>query len=400
MSNPQANRLTAPALQFCARWVLVIAIGLMVACSKSENLDQSDVDNQPFAEKKERFQKDLSVYASLDSTELSKIQRLYRELLQLDNVDRERLWHAAESFSIWLARLPESDRNSILELSDSRQRLALVRRLREGQWLSGLPRADQEKIRELEKDPDARALLISRIRAEEIERKSRNMDFARKPVIASTPKAGSGTSGLNKNAISSNNRPARFEELPMDVQIWIGENLLPRISEFEKNQLRIAAGRWPDYPRGVYQLIRDHFLLPESPKRIHSFEEIPEPIREKYSSEMVNGLMEKKGWTPPRPQGQDFALALAKWAVLEKIPTGFLGPTNSSLLPEPWRSLVEKNLTPRLVREERQFLRRAEGKWPEYPRALIDLLVSRRMPLPVNHLPGPPSLWQDALSPK
>lgn len=400
MTFLKSNRPWASIWLAGSRLALAILLGLSLSCSKPANLDQVEVDPESTAEKKERFQKDFAIFAAMDQTEASKIERLYGDLLDLEAVERERLWHAAEAFSIWLARLEDLDQNSILELDDPKERLALVRKLKEGQWLAGLPRADQENIRDLEKDPDARALLISRIRAEEIERKSRNLELARKQLLPSTTKAGAGPSGLNKNAIASNSRPARFEELPRDVQNWIGENLLPRLSEFEKNQLRLATGRWPDYPRAIYQLTRDHFLLPENQQPVRSFADVPESIREKYTSALVAGVMENKGWSPPMPQGQDYALALAKWAVLEKVPTGFLGPTNAMRLPEPWRGLVEKTLMPRLVREERQFLRRAEGKWPEYPRALIDLLVSRRMVVPGNVLPGPPSLWQDALSPK
>ncbi len=401
MKPSNKSRMEAKFWKFLVRSSLGIWIVLNASCSKWGNSDPFEVELQPLAEKKERFQRHLAVYASLEPAEASKIERLYRDLLQLEKFERERLWYAAEGFSMWLARLDDSDRNSILELGDPKERLALVRKLREGQWLSGLPIADQENIRELEKDPDSRALLISRIRAEEIERKSRNIDLARKPLLPSnTAKTGPSPPGSSKITITSNTRPAKFEELPNDVQLWIGENLLPRLSEFEKNQLRLASGRWPDYPRIIYQLIRDHFLLPQFQQRIESFSDIPGPIREKYSAEVVGGVLDKKGWTPPKPQGQDYALALAKWAILEKIPTGFIGPTSAAVLPEPWRGLVEKTLTPRLVREERQFLRRAEGKWPDYPRALIDLLVSRRMTVPGNVLPGPPSLWQDALSPK
>jgi len=401
MNPSHKNPMEGQFWKVIFRSVFGLFIGLNGACIKWGNSDSFEVELQPLAEKKERFQKDLAVYASLDPTEASKIERLYRDLLQLEKFERERLWFAAEGFSMWLARLDDSDRNAILELGDTKERLALVRKLREGQWLSALPIADQQNIRELEKDPDSRALLISRIRAEEIERKSRNIDLARKPSLPSNnTKTGSGPLAQNKSTVTANTRPAKFEELPNEVQLWLGENLLPRLSEFEKNQVRLASGRWPDYPRIIYQLTRDHFLLPQIQPRIESYSDIPGPIREKYTAELVGGLMDKKGWAPPKPLGQDYALALAKWAVLEKIPTGFIGPTNATVLPEPWRVLVEKNLTPRLVREERQFLRRAEGKWPEYPRALIDLLVSRRMTVPGNVLPGPPSLWQDALSPK
>ena len=364
------------------------------------NADHFPGDSEMATDGNERGQNNFAIYASMNKSDADQIDRLYDDLIKLEGVERERLWHAAEAFSLWLARLDGSERNSILSLDDPKERLAMVRKLREAQWLAGLPRGDQEKIRAIDKDQDARALLISRISAEEIERKSRNLELARKQILPSITKSGVGSSSLNKNAITTNDRPAKFEELPPDVQLWIGDNLMARLSDYEKKQIRLASGRWPDYPKTIYQLARDHFLLPEPRQPVDSFADIPELIREKYSSTIIEGVMDKKGWTPPRPQNQDYALALAKWAVLEKVPTGFLGPTNAVLLPEPWRELVDKKLMPRLVREERQFLKRAEGKWPDYPRALVDLLVSRRVPLPGKVLPGPPNLWLNALSPQ
>ena len=378
------------------RFGLVLILGFVLSCSQMGVESQTSGTTEDIADKKVLFDKNLNLFFNLDPLVATKIQVLHADLLHLDPEERNKLWHAAESFSLWLGQLDQTEKQSILSLEDPKARLAQVRKLREGQWLLGLPKADQDKIKEYENDPDGRALLISRIRAEEIERKSKHWEMALRPAPGPLAKA----TGVPKGAAVLNSRPAKWEEMPTEVQQWINTKLLPRLSPFEKNQLRLATGHWPDYPRTIYQLIRDHFLLPPSLHHVKEFEDLPNELREKYTAAAVIGIMEKKGWTPPTSQGQDFALAMAKWAVQEKIPTGFLGPTSSQTLPQPWRQLVEKNLSPRLVKEERQFLRRAEGKWPEYPRALIDVLVSKRMAVPGNILPGLPSLWQDALSPK
>lgn len=347
-------------------------------------------------DKKELFDKNLSQFYNLEPQVAAKIQTLHANLLKLDPEERNSLWHAAESFSLWLGQLELSEQQSIRSLEDPKARLSQVRKLREVQWRLGLPKTDQDKIKEYENDPDGRALLISRIRAEEIERKTRHWEMAMRPQPGPLAKA----TGVPKGVVTPNSRPAKLEEMPNDVQLWINAKLLPRLSTFEKNQLRFATGHWPDYPRTIYQLIRDHFLLPPSQLLVKEFADLPHEVQEKYTSATLVATMEKKGWMPPTSQGQDFALAVAKWAAQEKISTGFLGPTSPQTLPPSWKQLFDKNLSPRMVKEERSFLRRAEGKWPEYPRALIDVLVSKRMAVPGNILPGLPSLWQDALSPK
>src|SRR5262249_52100871 len=50
----------------------------------------------------------------------------------------------------------------------------------------------------------------------------------------------------------------------------------------------------------------------------------------------------------------------------------------------------------KLTGEEKERLRKAEGKWPDYPRALLELARKHGLVLPGMTLPGPRELWERA----
>jgi hypothetical protein len=54
--------------------------------------------------------------------------------------------------------------------------------------------------------------------------------------------------------------PSRPEEFPPAVQQFLKEQLLPKLKDKEKQRLASADGHWPEYPREVVHLARDHNL--------------------------------------------------------------------------------------------------------------------------------------------
>jgi hypothetical protein len=49
-----------------------------------------------------------------------------------------------------------------------------------------------------------------------------------------------------------------------------------------------------------------------------------------------------------------------------------------------------------LTKPEAERLHNAEGKWPEYPRLLLELARRHDLVVPGMSLPGPRGLWQQA----
>ena len=84
-----------------------------------------------------------------------------------------------------------------------------------------------------------------------------------------------------------------------------------------------------------------------------------------------------------------------------------LGPINKAAMPLDVQVFVDKTLEPTLKRLERsekgekadqakldlERLRKAEGKWPDYPRAIMEIAKSHKIPVPGWTLPGKPELW-------
>lgn len=382
-------------------WALAMAAGCQKP-AKVEPTEDEGSDSDPkltarlLAANRERFWRDLTQFESLSLVEQERLIAFYDEMVALDPYERQRLWRGAEAFSIWLHALNEKDRTEFLAMTETADKLSFIRKRREEEWLSRLPREDQDRIRALEANKDERALLISRLKVEESERRSRSMENLLKP-----PPVPSGVAKGPGALPPLSGRPTKFEEMPPDIQKWIQAKLMPRLTPSELAMLkREDIQQWPNYPRTIYRYARDHFLLPNRPlDPILSYDQLPPFLKERFSKEKLDQVFRKKGLTPKTEQWPDFALSLATVLKEQKAPTAFLGPSQLNQLPKNWRFLVEKQLLPKLDLEGKDFLRRAEGKWPDYPRNLIDMMVIRGVPLPEGGLPGPMAIWRDAIPP-
>lgn len=344
-----------------------------------------------------RFWKDLDLFDSLAIEEQNRIILFYDQLIALDPIERQRLWHHAELFSLWLNSIPEEERKQFYSLGDTNEKLGFVRKKREEQWLVNLPKADQDRIQSLDADKDERALYISRLKIEESERRTKTLDWVLKPVL---PGGGILKGGAPSPSLFNSPRPAKFTEMPTEVQKWIQIQLSPRLTQAEQVQLKKAEGVWPNYPRTVYQLSRDHFLLPgRGNEQITSFKGLPGFLRERLTQEKLDNIFRIRGITPKTEDWPDFALSVSQVLKDQKAGTAFLGPTSIQGLPKNWKALTEKELLPKLDLEGKAFLRRAEGKWPDFPRNLVDMMMIRGIPIPGNPLPAPLGIWRDSITP-
>lgn len=90
---------------------------------------------------------------------------LDRAFAPLDAKTQKRLAKAAGRYADWLERLPEAQRQQIEETKDSKERLQLIRTIREQQWIERLPRKVREDLEKL--PPDARAAQIIQLHKDE-----------------------------------------------------------------------------------------------------------------------------------------------------------------------------------------------------------------------------------------
>jgi hypothetical protein len=57
---------------------------------------------------------------------------------------------------------------------------------------------------------------------------------------------------------------------------------------------------------------------------------------------------------------------------------------------------IDRTLLPKLTDKEKDELKAAEGKWPEYPKTLLELSKKHGLEIPLMRLPGPRELWEQA----
>jgi hypothetical protein len=84
----------------------------------------------------------------------------------------------------------------------------------------------------------------------------------------------------------------------------------------------------------------------------------------------------------------DYAIAVTELVRGKGTMPEELGPARLKEMPEAVREFVEKKLLPVLKPHEKEQLKAAEGHWPDYPRALLDLAHAHALTVPVMpHLP-------------
>jgi hypothetical protein len=88
-----------------------------------------------------------------------------RAFAQLGAKTQKRLEKAAGRYADWLERLPAAQRQQIEETTDSKERVQLIRTIREQQWIERLPQKVREDLEKL--PPQERAVQIIRLRQQE-----------------------------------------------------------------------------------------------------------------------------------------------------------------------------------------------------------------------------------------
>ena len=79
-----------------------------------------------------------------------------------------------------------------------------------------------------------------------------------------------------------------------------------------------------------------------------------------------------------------------------------LGDCRKEQMPAEVVNFLDKTLAPLLARRppdaarmaDLEALNKAQGRWPEYPREIIDLAKKYKLPVPGWTLPGQPQIWE------
>lgn len=319
-----------------------------------------------------RLQRDLHDFWALPEARRRQLRRLDHDLHALEAPTQDRLWKAAQRYLAWLERLPEDERRRIEETKDPQERLRLIRAIRDRQWIERLPRKVQVELNKL---PDeARSAEVARLREQE-----RRQRLQWKHPLPAPPR---------------NRQPSRPADLPAESRNFIEKQLLPHLTPEEKRRYNAALGRWPDFPRTVKELARQHPILPPLPpphKPIVRFEDLPDTAKVAAGSKPSWERREDAWQRLCRVEGKWPEWALTFHSLLSKSqrqrmpPLGACQPED---FPANVRDFIRKTLKQKVSKAELKELHARQGKWPDYPLHLLHLADKHKLDVPGMSLPG------------
>jgi hypothetical protein len=183
--------------------------------------------------------------------------------------------------------------------------------------------------------------------------------------------------------------PARLADFKPNVQTLVNEYLWPMLSKEEKERLKKAEGRWPAYPQALVEIADQHpFALPSSDGP-RTTKELPKAVRDRVA--VVKGKDLHNRLKAAEGKWPDFAVAVIELndrrAPYSPLPNELWARGPRDLL-RPMQKYLENVLLPVLTDDEQRRLSKAEGKWPEYPQTLQKVAEA-------HDVDGPP--WQTAL---
>lgn len=314
-----------------------------------------------------RLKRDLAAFDALPAERQAQIRDVDRQLHETDPDTQARLWAVMERYSVWMEQLPEPERRAVLEAED---KVTVIRGLRQREWIERLPRAIRKELADLPRDKR-----LARINQLQLQERQHRFLWQRMP------------------GSSDGVRPAKYKDLPKETQTFLEKELMPRLSDQEKRQLKQAEGTWPEFPKQLDWLAVKYPVLPEGPKgKITSAKQLPIDVKIRLDrSKKSKQVASLEGRWP------DYALAVCDTLRAE----GFvvvqpLGACRTDEFPLQTRNFVNNQLLPKLTPMERADLNRFEGRWPDYPRRLLMLARRHQMVIPGMSLPGPTYVWDEA----
>ncbi len=329
-----------------------------------------------------RLQTDLRAFWQLSPDTQERLRQLDRQLHDTDSITQKRLWGVMERYSAWLERLPEADRQRILNATDRYERMQIIKQLTEEQWLKRQPQKVQEKLAAL---PEAeRRVAIAKERTDERQR----MAMWSRTLRARSEGPGGG-------AQTHVAKPARVSDFPPDTQIYLNE-LWKTFSTDEKEHLKMLEGTWPYFTRVVLESADKHPLkLPGPSTGIVTRDKLPKEYREALGTNMAHRELRLAAGKWP-----DFAIEATKIARHNNPQLAPLGPSHPGDFLAPVKQFIEGPLTSKLNATQKEELHAAEGKWPEYPRLVMDLAAKHDLEVPLMRMPNSAGWWdkiRDAL---
>jgi hypothetical protein len=325
-----------------------------------------------------RLLQDLRAFQALPPARQEKMRQFDRALHEEDSETQTRLWEVLERYVAWVDRLPEADRQRLDDATDPKEKLSVVRELRQQEWIDRLPEAERKDLQLMPALMQAKRVALLR----EEEQKTRR-EWADWANAAKT----------RPNSASRFKKPARLADFPESVKTFVDQLLWPMLSEEETRRLTTAEGKWPRLAKTILELSEKHPVLPPLPAGvIERYNQLPKETREYLSNKkkIQEELRKSAGKWP------QFALAANDLMKQEKRALPPLGASRPAEFDASVQTFLKEKLEPVLTADEKTKLRGAEGRWPDYPLRLLELAHKNNQIVPGMSLPGPRELWNSA----
>jgi hypothetical protein len=327
-----------------------------------------------------RLKDDWRAFHKLPKSQQERLRLLDDELNDEPPASRARLWAVLYRYSAWLDRLDDKDRKQIESAPDAVKKLEIIKSLREAEWVSHLAKADRDRIDA--SPPGERTALIEQLRQKDRERRGQ-WQLALRQQRETAP-------------------PLMPEDLWHRVRLYEEKSLIPTLSPSEREELfRARRTSWADHARALTALAEKHHIQVPPSERVGivSLKEVPEHIKQALAARSgkpkgadnrpLKELRELQGRWP------NFALALDRMAKNRKmaLPEKPLGPCKpDEFMPAVRAFIDELRKDPAAAKK----LDEAQGKWPDYPFAVMELAKEKGKRVPGTVLPGKKEFWDQA----
>lgn len=349
-------------------------------------------------------QKLIEQFQNYPPVRRQQLRDLHRELNELPAPERASYRRTLETYAAWLDRLPDGGRKEILAAPTGGERLDAALRVRERLWRESLPQGQQKALKSVASVEERTQLLNEYRRREQSSRSEWELTRQQwQPNKLGDHKAWPFYDAALSKSLDEFIRKSFGVDLNQPLLDRKADVAAPcRLTREELAELRyrhdaaVKEGYWYSYGACLLQLSELHPMLPEpgKGKPITTMDQSP------LTPQKVRGLLPKDG-TPPfsrlKALGRwpDFALEIQKLDATsrEKLPP--LGPCKPGEFSDELEQFLKGGLLPKLSKTERDKFDYLQGKWPEYPRMMIELAKAKNLSVPGAMLPGEPKLWNE-----
>ena len=350
-------------------------------------------------------QKLISQFQSYSAARRQQLRTLHKQLEELPAKERAPLHRTLEAYAVWLDRVPDAPRKEILTAANGADRFEAVLRVRERLWRESLPPGQQKALKTVATVEERTQYLRELRQREETFRREWELTHRQwQPNKSEDQKAWPfNNPALAKSldefirksfGIDPNSPIDKKGELPAPCRLTREELLELKY----RHDAALKEGYWFSYGACLLQLAEQHPMLPE-PGKGKPLTHVDQPP---LTQQTVRRLVKNDAPFPQRFRSSlgrwpDFALEIHKLDAntkeKDKLPP--LGPCRPGEFHEDLELFLKEQLMPKLFKNERDRLEAQAGKWPEYPRLMIELAKGKNLSVPGAMLPGEPKLWNE-----